>query len=331
MFDVITIGSATVDLFLRSRFFSIIKSGRFISGEGECLPAGAKIEVKEITFATGGGATNSAVSFARKSLRAACIASLGRDYMGRDVIQDLAKEGVYTGYVQEKKDKRTAFSVVLVAKDGSRTVLVHRGASEDIDIGEIPWEDLKTHWLYISSLAGDLSLMKSLIHFARVYGVKVAWNPGSRELSRGLKILKGFMSDVEVFLLNQEEASELSGIDFEKTELIFQKLDRYVKGLIVMTQGEKGVMVSDGKTLYKAGIFPEKKKVDRTGCGDAFGSGFVAALIHEKPVEQAVKIASANSTSVLEHTGAKRGLLSTKQLKAKRWEEFKVLKKKIKP
>ena len=77
-----------------------------------------------------------------------------------------------------------------------------------------------------------------------------------------------------------------------------------------MTKGPKGVEVSDGKTRWSAGVLPLKKIVDRTGAGDAFGSGFISALI-EKPgdIEYAIQLASANATGVLTEWGAENGLL----------------------
>ena len=58
MFDIITIGSATRDVFLKSDKIQIKKSKTSPSGFDECLPLGAKIELSDITFDTGGGATN---------------------------------------------------------------------------------------------------------------------------------------------------------------------------------------------------------------------------------------------------------------------------------
>jgi len=57
------------------------------------------------------------------------------------------------------------------------------------------------------------------------------------------------------------------------------------------------------------------KVVDRTGAGDAFGSGFVAALAKGLAIEDALSLASANATSVVAQMGAKTGILKTKRVK----------------
>jgi len=103
-----------------------------------------------------------------------------------------------------------------------------------------------------------------------------------------------------------------------------------------MTDGPNGVMVSDGANIYQSGIFKDQKVVDRTGAGDAFGSGFVAGLAHKREncekglcrtdnIEYAIRLASANATSVVEQIGAKKGILTKEEFeKDKRWENFQI-------
>jgi sugar/nucleoside kinase (ribokinase family) len=67
--------------------------------------------------------------------------------------------------------------------------------------------------------------------------------------------------------------------------------------------------VSDGKKRYSAGV-PEAPVIDRTGAGDAFGSGFVSGFIQSNgDIEYAIQLGTANATSVVEDFGAKTGIL----------------------
>ena len=61
MYDVITIGSASRDAFVKSEAFEVHVNDHQVS-EG-CFPLGAKIEVQDLLLETGGGATNAAVTF----------------------------------------------------------------------------------------------------------------------------------------------------------------------------------------------------------------------------------------------------------------------------
>ncbi|MEK7464716.1 MAG: PfkB family carbohydrate kinase, partial [Patescibacteria group bacterium] len=131
--------------------------------------------------------------------------------------------------------------------------------------------------------------------------------------------LQMLLRSVNVVILNREEASHLTGVDYGKERLIFKKFDELTNGIAVMTDAAKGALVSDGQYVYKAGIFKEKRLVDRTGAGDAFGSGFVAGYLQKQDIHYALRVASANATSKVEHIGAQEGILRKKDLDNKRW------------
>ena len=56
--------------------------------------------------------------------------------------------------------------------------------------------------------------------------------------------------------------------------------------------------------------------VERTGAGDAFGSGVLAALIHGKTLEEALLWGTSNSSSVIGYTGSQKGLLKLEEMDA---------------
>jgi sugar/nucleoside kinase (ribokinase family) len=56
-------------------------------------------------------------------------------------------------------------------------------------------------------------------------------------------------------------------------------------------------------------MYDDVPVVDRTGAGDAFGSGFLSQWAQGKSLKDAVIFASANSTSVVSQVGAKAGIL----------------------
>ena len=55
--------------------------------------------------------------------------------------------------------------------------------------------------------------------------------------------------------------------------------------------------------------YQDVKVVDRTGAGDAFGSGFLSQWAQAKTLKESIIFASANSTSVVTKIGAKKGIL----------------------
>lgn len=332
MYDIITIGSATRDVFLKSKYFRIIKSPKFFTGKAECFTLGTKIPVEELVFTTGGSGTNTAATFVKQGFKkVAAIIRMGKDLGGRAIIDELKKMKIDIRFVQIDRDDPTAYSIILIAPTGERTILVFRGAGEDLNDNEVKWSQIRTKWIYLASLGGNLNFVKKAIGIkksARGGKTKLVWAPGGADLRLGFKKLQPYLKYVDVFSCNQEEAAGLLGIPYKEEKRIFRRFDEVIEGIAVMTKGPRGVSVSDGKYLYKAGIFREKKVADRTGAGDAFGSGFVAGLIRTNKIEEAIRLGSANATSVVEYTGAKPGILTRTQFsKERRWKQFKIIKK----
>ncbi|MFZ5559825.1 MAG: carbohydrate kinase family protein [Patescibacteria group bacterium] len=330
MFDIVTFGSATRDLFIKSKDFETLKDKRFSTGQGLCFNLGSKIYLDDLFFATGGGGTNTAVTFANQGLKTVYVGRVGDDPGGKAILDELDKLRIKR-FVSIDKKIKTAYSIILSVLKKERTILVYNGACHYLEVGNVPFNQLKSKWFYIAGLSGkSKETLSPIINFAKKNKIKVALNPGVAQLTLGLNGLKNILATVDVLLLNQEEGAKLAGLPFKKEKEIFKKLDKYVKGIIVMTKGPKGVVVSDGKYIYSAGIFKEKRFVDRTGAGDAFGSGFVSGLIRTGKIEQAIRLGSANGTAVVEELGAKNGLLTkNKYEKGARWKKFKITKNKL--
>jgi ribokinase len=308
MYDIITIGAATRDAFLVSPAFVAIKSKKFATGAGECVALGSKIEVSDLVLTTGGGATNAAATFGSLGFHTATICRVGDDSPGKDVVEDLSRFGVSTHLVRMIKGAETAYSTILTMKDGERTILVYRGTSSEFVSRDIPDSAIKsTKWIYLTSLGGNLALAKKVISTAHKAGVKVAWNPGKKELEGGLKIFDPLLPMVDVLNMNLEEATLLTGK--KKLEDIFKLLHN--DGLVrLITDGTNGATVyRDGWMAHAAttGV----KSVSRTGAGDAFGSGFVAGLIKTADLNEALRVGMVNAESVIRSYGAKNGILTT--------------------
>ncbi len=326
MYDIITFGSATQDVFLKSNVFTEIKEEKkFFNQRGVCFALGGKIPISSVEFQSGGGGTNTAFTFNKQKFKVAYCGMVGEDYAGREIENELKKNKISGEFLFFTKKKHTNYSIVLSTKS-DRTVLVYRGASEELKINDIPWQKLKTKWFYLAPLSGKLSnLFEIILSFAKKNNIKVAINPGNSQLLMPRQKIKKLLNMADILFLNQEEASLVTKIPYNREKEIFCTLDEWVDGIVVMTKGPLGVVVSDGKYFYKSSILSTRKVVDRTGCGDAFGSGFVSAIIkrtinknykkivpkglNPTDIEYAIQYGSANATSCTQEFGAKNGLL----------------------
>lgn len=304
MVRICALGAASQDVFLSGH--EIVSKADTSGALVESFPLGAKINIENVVFNTGGGATNAAVTFARQHIESSFIGKIGHDAAGVAVIRELDDDHVDTSRVIYDPQLGTQYSTVLLANTGERSILIYRGAAhahtsadyEDIDFSGFDW-------LYISSFAGAMDALDTICAKAKQQGVKIAFNPGQGELEN-IERLKPLLEDVEVLIVNKDEAKLIvEGIDAEE---LVRHATHYVP-VVVVSDGPNGVTATDGTVVVTAGMYEDVPVVDRTGAGDAFGSGFLSQWSQGKSLKDAVVFASANSTSVVASIGAKTGIL----------------------
>lgn len=326
-FDVVAIGSTTFDSYFETKF-KIVKDHNTATGKAYLLPLGEKMGINDVYFTLGGNAANAAVTFANQGLKTGIFTKIGDDAVGGELVKKLKVRHVDTRFVEYSK-LPTARSVLLL-QDGERTILSYHGAINDFSLKNAPWDKLKAKWWYVSLPGESYKLLGSLLGAAKKMGVKVALNPSFKHMSQGRVDLLRHLKDISFLVVNNEEAALLTGISFKNGNEVFKRLDKITPGIVAITSGPKGVTVSDGKFIYKAGTFKERKLVDRTGAGDAFGSGFVSGLIKKNNIEYAVRFATANATATVEELGATEGLLEKGEFdKSTRFKNLKITKQKI--
>ncbi len=328
MYDIITMGSATQDIYLSSKDFKVVKSDEFITQKGLAVSLGSKMKMDDVSISMGGTGANAAATFARQGYQVSYFGKIGKDIMGQGIKEELADNGVDLGLIMETDKYNTAFSVILSKPEVGRSILKKLGACHEIAEADLDLEKLKAKWFYLASLSGNSwKAVEPIVNYAVKNKIKIAANPvGQEQLSEGLENLKTLLDKIDILFVNQEEASIITGIDYNNEQELFVKFDQMVKGMAVMTKGPKGVVVSDGKNLYRAGI-PESGLVDRTGAGDAFGSGFTAGYMERQDIEYAIQLGTANATAVLQEFGAARGLLKKNDWGP--WKKVKVIKERI--
>lgn len=306
--DVITIGAGIVDHYVRSPAFEMRKDSHAPNGLDACFPMGAKLKADHIEMQIGGGATNAAVTFARMGLRTATICRLGKDVYSPILKATLEKERIDTSFIQTDAELGTGQSIILLSDIGHRTILTYRGASAHINKREIPWQSLKTKWLYVTSLGGDLSLYSMILDRAEAIGASVFWNPGNAELAKGLRVLAPLIKRTDIFDTNREEAAMLAEQAPRHLDRIVKTVGTMPKVAMVITDGPKGAYLHTKCCSWYVAPLPGKR-INTTGAGDAFGSGFLAGFIRTCDLSIGLKVGSLNATGVVMHMGAKTGIL----------------------
>lgn len=299
MFDTISIGSATLDIFLKSNHFSLVEDLPQLDGaEGLCLRYGSKLDVDDFMMQSGGGGTNTAVGLARAGLKAAVIAELGQDLPAQVILQELTNEKVDTSMVVQEADEKTAISALLVSGEGGRSIVTARGASKMLTVEDINFAKLKAHWIHISSL-GSAELVQAIAAHCKQKRIRFSWNPGGAELQA---MIEGQLHPSEIyptlFVVNDEEAAKLKEAGYE--------IEGTGSTVIVTTGAEGGRFFEHGRWQdFKTETVPV---VQTTGAGDAFIAGAIAAYLHDRLTKEAVQWGKANAQAVIGQMGAKTGL-----------------------
>jgi sugar/nucleoside kinase (ribokinase family) len=346
MQKIVTIGSGMQDIFAQ---YTDVETLNLHTTHDDmayvCMRAGRKIEIDKITYYCGGGATNSAVSFARAGFDVQAFFKIGNDHAGEFILETLQKEHVKTTYVITTDNVPTGNSFIIPGPQGNSAVLVYRGANITLTEKDIPETAInECDQLYITSLSGPAApLLIAITQCAKKYNKPVAANPGTSQLHAGAEFLQKALAHIDILILNSYEAELLmtslvvnlppitikQNDDTTLPELLkkplgspttcftlqqfFATVHAHGPHTIVVTNGAEGVYASDATTIYFHHSIPVTI-ASSIGAGDAFGSCFVAQRIAGKSIEDALRAGVINSASVIEQLGTQSGLLTTAQI-----------------
>ncbi len=327
MRDIITFGTAIQDLFLRFHANEINVQLQHDGTKNLVLPYGEKLVADAAHVEVGGGATNTASAYKLLGLESAAVVAVGKDEFGGHIVNELRQRGVDGRFIVQTSEAPTGFSVLLATRDGDRTALVYRGANDFLTFDKIPHSDdlLETRWFSISHLSGHAQglLHEILTLKASKPELRIAWNPGSTQIHRGIAALHDLLAQTELLFLNREEAQQLANRRgsaeaplLESLHAIAAKFLASGTKVVVITDGKNGAAAWTKTERFYAGILPTTV-ANTTGAGDAFMAGFVAGYdLSHGDISTGLAYGSANAAGVVRRFGAHNGLRSAAEIRA---------------
>jgi len=304
--ELLSIGDANLDAFIvpsESESLCDINTK-------ECLIAFSyadKIPVKTLDFSVGGNAGNNAVGTRRLGINSGAVLTLGDDSTGLQIIEKLRGEGVDLTYCIQQPATLSNFNVA-VTYNGERTIFTYHAPRSY----EFPVQLPKVPWMYLTSMGESYRPFYNHVAewLIKNPGIKMAFNPGSWQLRGGVSEIGNILKLSHIVFVNKQEAEKLTGFEAkaEVTKDLLLALSGLGPKMSVITDGGNGAYLFDGNSFYHCGIMP-MDAYERTGAGDAFGSGFLAAVIKGKTAQEALVWGTVNSASVIGYTGAQKGLL----------------------
>lgn len=312
MFDIITIGDAVIDTHVDIDNASTkcdvnSKTCRLL------LDYASKIPITGTFQALGGNAANVACAMEKLGLNSAILTTIGTDANGQMVVSELKKNKVDTSLIKKSNQTKTRYSIVLNFQ-GERTILSYHENRDYFWPKKFP----ASSWIYYTSMsAGFQSLQKNLLEHLKAHPtIKVAFNPGSYQLKSCMTDIKEILPFVQLLTINLEEAELIAGTSYKKAksiEPIFNKLLNLGVREVIITDAERGAYAGDEDELWHMPIYPTKV-VSKTGAGDSFSSGYLAARINNHDIHTALCWGTALSGSVVANPGPQSGLLNTNEI-----------------
>jgi len=319
--DVACVGNAKIDAFL-----SIHEETKYVRNNIEtdelCIKSGEKIQVDRCEFLLGGNAANVAVGLTRLGLKTGLYAEIGSDELSQKIINTLKEESVHRDFVTQSKGQASSFSVIINFK-GERTIF-----SEHVDRPHnFNFDNISTKSIYLTSLGHEWKKpYKKVFNFIKNAKCLLAFNPGTLQIQEGHKGVADVLSITDILFVNKEEAARIvnyelrimnQGQNKEEIRQLLEMLHKLGPKIVAITDRENGSYVIDEKgEMFTYGTVP-CAVVEKTGAGDAYSTGFLAAILHGLSIKEAMRWGAANAASVIEKVGAQQGLLHKNDMERK--------------
>ncbi len=307
MYNLITIGDALVDT---NVFIDDATLECDVNKENcqLCLNFAEKIPLTDSFQALGGNAANMAVASTRLGLKTTILTSVGKDANGEMIKEALKKNKVDTSLLVMDKKIKTRYSVVLNFKNERTILSYHQKRTYNL-----PKKLPKTDWVYYTSLSEGYEPLQAQLLKSLGKNVHLAYNPGSVQI-KNLNSVKEILPHTDILIVNLEEAKKILNTNLNTN------INALLRGLlnlgakeVVITNGSEGAWAGDTDKVWHTNSFPVKV-VSKTGAGDAFSAGYLAARFYNHNLDTALTWGIANSCAAISSSGPEKNLLNKKEI-----------------
>lgn len=308
MYDLISIGDIKLDVFIA---LDECKDKCRLRQNQICFDFAEKITVHVKDQQIAGSAPNVAVALARLGGKTAVISHMGDDLTYTKALEFLHHENVGTRNIKSHKNTNSAYSAVLNL-NSEKTIL----ASYIPRLYHLP-KGISTKWLYLSEMGnGYEKIYSEVLGHVKKEKTLLGFNPGTEQVRERKPILYSLIKHATVLFVNVGEGQKILNNRRLKIHAIAERLFKLGPKEVVITDGRNGSYGFDGTNLYYCPIFPGKR-VEATGAGDSFASGFIGAHMHGLSLQEGLQWGAVNAASVVSYIGPTKGLLRDSQIKAR--------------
>ena len=261
---------------------------------------------------SGGSVANAIAHLAGTGVAGTYLGKVADDDLGRAFCDEMAALGIAAPVAVAQDDEPgTGRCVVLVTPDGERTMSTYLGAAVEILPGEVRAAmpeafDILFIEGYLWDAPQGASVIEAAADRARAAGARIAVSPSDAGcVARNARAMQHFITQhADILIGNHHEFDALAG-----TKGAEEALDWALGQVAVaaVTEHDKGSLVGDATGRHRIPAVAVPRVVDTTGAGDAYASGFLAALARGRDVAEAGRQGADLAASVLVHFGARDG------------------------
>lgn len=267
----------------------------------------------------GGDACNVAINLKSLGIESILLSAVGTDYFGNFIIDSLKKLDVSSEHLIKKSGK-TSKSAVLISASGDRVFVSEKGACHDLNMNDIPDKILQQFdILYFGSMGElpnfDNGQLVDLLKKSKEFGMKTVLDATGSDNSSFIDTANKSFKYLDYFIPSLQEAKQLS--EKENTiECIKHFKNLGVKNTIIKL-GKEGCILEKDSTYIIIPPF-DMERIDTTGAGDAFVSGFISGLCNNLDLEECCRIGNYAGSITIQSVGATANL-----------EKFDIIKEKV--
>jgi len=296
---IVVIGGCNTDM--------IVKTNR-LPIPGETVLGGS------FSMSPGGKGANQSIAAARLGGDITLIAKTGNDLFSCKAIELFVAEGINRNYVFSDPDHPSGVALIYNDINNNFCISVAPGANlllSPKDIEKAKTEIINADILLIQ-LEIPLDTVEYAVKLAKQHNVRVVLNPDPAA-SLNNEIIKSLY----VIVPNDVEAGILSGVKVHNMETAEKAAKKIMqKGIdnVIITLGEKGVFLKEGKNNHEIKALPVKA-IDNLGAGDTFSGALSVALAEGKSLLDAAIFANAAAAITVTRSGVQSATPYRKEVK----------------
>ena len=273
-------------------------------GKGETLSS------QGLTVFTGGKGLNQSIALAKAGAAVYHSGAIGPD--GKFLVDAMEQAGVNTDHVVVLPESRTGNTVIQRDKNGDNCILLYGGANQMITPEHV--DSVLSHFSagdYLI-LQNEINQLPYIVERAHEKGMIIALNPSPMNE----KILALPLACVDIFILNEVEASQILGCGSSATHLRLAEelLKRFPGSTVILTLGSDGSICMGNSAWFVQQAF-HVTVADTTAARDTFTGFFIAALLSGKTTPEAMREASAAAAIACSRAGAALSIPSQEEVR----------------